>query len=270
MRRFSLFQDSNPGTRHPIRLCMALSVIVLIRICVVMDTACAQVRVTGEVSSAFVASGDNGSQYSFNNGRGTFAWRGDLFADALVSENVAFLGNLRIQQDQAFHIDYFALRVSDLASTGANLEAGQIDLPFNSLNERRFPKENSFFNLPLMNEHVTSLANSDYNLWVLVPSYAASGNGFHLLDRGLYDLGIKLYGSVGIFDYAGALINGMISATGAYETQGLNSNRGFGKILRLAVTPATGLTIGVSYAFGPFIKDPAAYNNPSDYESQGR
>ena len=265
MRRIAFLQDGFAQPRSFIRHCILAAFLFPALICTVRDFARSQMRISGEVSSAFIKSGDGYSQYGVNNGRGTFAWRGDLFADALVSENVAFLGSLRVQQDQTAHIDYFALRVSDLASTGANLQVGQIEIPFNNLNERRFPKENSFYSLPLMNEHLTSLDGTDYRLWVLYPGHSASGNGIHLLDRGLYDLGLKIYGSIGIFDYAGALINGMISTTGSYEAQGLNSHSGFGKVLRLAATPLTGLTIGASYAFGPFIRELNYYSPQGTY-----
>lgn len=222
------------------------------------SVATPQFIINGQASSAFIKSNDGESQYDVNTGRGTFAWRLDVFADASVNDNVTFLTNIRILQDQIPHIDLFALRVSDIASTGINFQVGQIDLPFGNLGEQRFPKQNPFYQLPLMNEHITSLCRSDYKVWTYTPEYAMSGDGVRLLDQGLYDLGAKIYGSIGEewrIDYALALINGMASATGTYSPSGLNPNHGFGKVARVAVTPFTGLTIGVSYAFGPFMKN---------------
>ena len=219
------------------------------------QVAFSQLRVSGQASAGFVKANNGYSQYSFNAGRGSFVWRWDLFADAPVSDHLTFLSNFRMLQDQIPHIDLFALRMSDIASSGVSVQIGQIDIPFGNLGERRFPKENPFFGLPLMNEHVTSLCASDYDLWIFFPSYAIAGDGVCLLDQGLYDLGVKAYGSVGIFDFAAVLINGMVSTTGTYSPQGLNSNGGYGKIFRLAATPFTGLTLGASYAYGPFMKN---------------
>ena len=221
----------------------------------------AQFRITGQGSAAFVKSNDGFSQYSFNSGRGTFAWRWDVFADALVSDNISLFSNFRMLQDQTLHVDYFALRVMDVASSGINVEAGLIDIPFGSLAERRYPMQNPFFNLPLMNEHITALCASDYRVWTLIPAFAVRGDGVRLLDQGLYDLGVMVYGKVGIAEYAAALINGMVSTTSTYAPQGLNPNKGYGKVFRFAVTPTTGLKIGASYAFGPFMKDQSADSN---------
>ena len=215
----------------------------------------AQLEVSGQATAEFFKSEDGLSQYAIDGGQPTFGWRWDLFADALVSDHVAFLSNFRMLQDQIPHIDLLAIRVSDIAASGASLEVGQIDLPFGDLGDRRFPRQNPFIDLPLINEHVTSLCESNYNLWTFSPEYAMRGDGVHILDQGLYDLGAKVYGTVGMFDYSIAVINGMVSATGTYSPGGLNSNRGLGTVARIAVTPMTGLTVGVSYALGPFMKD---------------
>jgi hypothetical protein len=217
--------------------------------------AFSQLRVSGQASAGFVKANDGSSQYSFNAGRGSFVWRWDLFADASVSDNLTFLSNFRMLQDQIPHIDLFAIRISDIGGSGVSLQAGQIDIPFGNLAERRFPRENPFLDLPLMNEHITSLCKSDYKLWSLIPEYQIKGDGVCLLDQGLYDLGVKAYGNVGVFDYFVALINGMISTTGTYSPGGLNSNHGYGKVMRLSMTPMSGVTIGGSYAVGPFMND---------------
>jgi hypothetical protein len=231
-----------------------------------------QVFVSGQASAVY-ADGESGfSQYTVNDGRGTFLWRGDLFVDVLLSDDIAFLSNFRILQDQEIRIDLFALRFSDIASTGITLQLGQVDIPIGNLGERRFPNQNHFYHLPLMNEHLTTLCSSDYKVWVLSPSFAVQGDGVRILDQGLYDLGAKAYGSSGIWDYGLVVINGMASATGTYGKGGLNNNSGFGVIGRLAVTPLQGLTIGVSLGTGAFMGDQSAdsasflfASDPDDY-----
>ncbi len=231
----------------------ALRILIVLMFCTSISRA--QLRVEGQASTAFVKANEGPSQYSFDAGHGSFAWRLDLFSDAIVSEHITFLSNLRVIQDQIPHFDLFAIRVADVASSGVSIQAGEIDIPFGNLSENRFPKENPFFHLPLMNEHITSLCRSDYKLWTLNQEYQIGGDGVCLLDQGLYDVGVKAYGSYGIFDYSVALINGMISSTGTYSPNGLNPNGGYGKVFRGAITPMIGLTLGASYAVGPFMKD---------------
>ncbi|MGA7160231.1 MAG: hypothetical protein WBZ48_04470 [Bacteroidota bacterium] len=228
-------------------------IVVLLFSCASVLTA--QLQVSGQASAGFLKANDGESQYAFNEGKGTFVWRLDLFSDAIVTDNITFLSNFRMLQDQIPHIDLLAIRASDIGETGISLQAGQIDIPFGNLGEQRFPKQNPFFDLPLINEHITTLCESDYKVWTLIPEYQIAGNGVALLDQGLYDLGVKAYGSIGIFDYSFAFINGMVSTTGTYSPNGLDSHHGFGKVLRLAATPIAELTIGVSYAAGPFMKD---------------
>ena len=220
-----------------------------------------QLVVSGQASGGIANGEGNDWQYAFGGGLPTFFWRGDLFVDMVLADDIAFLSNFRLLQDQELRIDLFALRFSDIASTGINVQLGQVDLPIGSLGERRFPKQNPFFRLPLMNEHLTTLCSSDYFVWVLDPEFARRGDGVRILDLGLYDLGVKAYGSFGIFDYALALINGMASATSTYGTTGLNINDGLGTVGRMAVTPVTGLTVGVSYSTGSFMSDQSANIN---------
>jgi hypothetical protein len=218
-----------------------------------------QLRLTGQASPAFLKSEPGNSQYVIDAGRATFGWRLDLFADAGIGDHIFFLGNVRMLQDQVVHLDLLAVKITDLASTGLNLEAGEIDLPFGNLGERRFPKTNPFYGLPLLHEHLTSLRSSNYRLWSQDSRYTAAGDGVRILDQGLYDLGVKLYGDLGMFDYWVALTNGTVSATSTYSagygSSGLNTKPGLGTIVRLAATPLTGLTIGSSYATGPFLRE---------------
>jgi len=228
--------------------------------------------VSGQASAAFADAENGQTQFALNGGRPTFLWRGDLFVDVLLADDLAFLSNFRITQDQEIRIDLFALRFSDIASTGISLQAGQVDIPVGNLGERRFPWQNSFFRLPLTNEMLTSLCSSDYLIWVLEPGFAMRGDGVRVLDQGLYDLGAKLYGNAGILDYSVAIINGMASATGTYGVGGLNSNSGLGLIGRLAITPSSFFTLGVSYGTGSFMSDQSADSisflfgkDPDDY-----
>ncbi|HTX20177.1 MAG TPA: hypothetical protein VMG34_16115 [Bacteroidota bacterium] len=227
-------------------------------------TTFSQFQVSGEASTSFVKSNDGISQYSFDDGRGTFGWRLDLFADDVLTDDIAFLSNFRMLQDEVPHIDLMAIRISDIAESGVSLQAGEIDVPFGNLSDDRFPMTNPFLGLPLLNEDVTSLCASDYKIWTLNPEYQIVGDGVHLLDQGLYDIGMKVYGDIGIIHYEIALTNGMVSTTGTYSPGGLNSHHGIGKVVRLVVTPMTGVSVGASYANGPFMKDESETINDNE------
>lgn len=239
------------------------AIVLLLLTLAVFASAPGQLQLGGQASPAFVKSDAGSSQYIVDEGRATFAWRFDLFADAEISDHIFFYSNVRMIQDQVLHVDRFSVKFADLTPAGFNIEAGEIDLPFGNLGERRFPRTNPFYNLPLLHEHLTSLRSSNYTLWPLDSRYTSTGDGVRILDQGLYDVGVKVYGGLGIFDYWVSLTNGMVSATSTYSTSygssGLNSKKGLGAIFRLAATPITGLTIGSSYATGPFLPESGSY-----------
>lgn len=241
----------------------------------VNDFSVAQMRITGQASVGFMKGNQGNSQYSYNRGRGSFNWRGDLLGDAVLSEDITFLSNVRFVQDDILHVDQFAVRFSDIGAIPLNIEFGEIDLPFLNLGARRYPSNNSFIDLPLIREHHTTLRSSDYELWLLDSRYTEAKNGLHILDGGLYDLGLRVFGTIGMFDISAAITNGMVSASSSYTTDGLNSSGGIGKMMRVAATPMTGLTIGVSYANGPFLSEGNYYYpsygesfNPDEYSQE--
>jgi len=229
-----------------------LAAIFTVLVLVPADTG-AQFNIGGQASAYILKAQRSGSQYSLNDGRPAFGWRGDIFFDAEISDNIFFLSNFRMVQDDAVHVDLFALRFTGLAGPALNAEIGEIDVPFAGLGERRFPKSNPFFSLPLGREHFTTLCRSDYKLWLFDSRHSAAGDGVRLIEGALYDIGVKAFGNTGILEYAIAITNGAPSLSSSYAPGGLNPNRGFGKYARVALTPITGLTAGVSFARGQFL-----------------
>jgi hypothetical protein len=215
------------------------------------DAGVAQiVQVGGQASTAFIKSGDSLSQNNYNGGRATLAWRLDLFTDVLLSEEITFRGTVRILQDGIVHVDRFSIEAGDLTPLHLTLEAGELDLPVGRLGEHRYPMRNPFLQLPLMNEHITTLRSSDYQLWPFDTKYSGAGNGVRLLDQGLYDIGARLSGSFGILDLSAAVFNGTPGRTTAYYGSGLNSTGELGAAGQVGLTPVTGLTVSGSYAHG--------------------
>lgn len=218
---------------------------------VVAAPGLSQVQLSGEASAFALKSSVSQNPRVVNKGTATFGWRFDLFVDGKVTDNVFILVNTRTAEDQSLSFDYAAIRITDFAGLGVNVQMGKFDMPFGNLAERRFPTKNFLFGLPLIYEYRTSLPNYvDTRLDVL--NNRGKGGGMRLLDLGIYDIGAMAYGDIGSLHYAIAGSNGTISS-GAYGQ--LNQNGDFNKIVRLAYTPVMGLTIGVSAAMGAYLVD---------------
>jgi hypothetical protein len=255
--------------------------IILIVACVsgLFQSVRTQINIYGQASAAFVSSSDHQSQLTVNAGRPTFLWRADLFADAMIVDRVTALMNVRILHDEYVYIDYLAIRISDLTPLRLTLQAGKFDMPFGNLYNRRFPKDNFLFGLPLMYYYQTAVM-SNYLYWSADDFIARRGEGglthspssLPLLDRGIYGTGVMLSGSIGIFDFYAAVMNGTVSNTGAY-TNKLNINKDFGKLFRIVSTPVMGFSLGASYMWGSYLHD-MVHNNlpegkkPEDYRQQ--
>jgi hypothetical protein len=227
-------------------------ILLLLALCIVPSTILAQVSLNGQTAAFFLKSAPTLSPRSVNFGRPSFGWQSYLFVDGRVTDKVAALSNVRLSDNESINFDYLAIQLTDLTPLGLNLMVGRFNLPFGNLGERRFPRRNPLFGLPLIHEYRTALPNYLTTEAYLV-AYQGRGNGMRLLDLGVYDVGVMLYGSLDIVDYALAVTSGTISAT-SYGTE--NSNSSLGQVLRLAVTPMTGLTIGGAYAWGAYLAEP--------------
>ncbi|MEX2088883.1 MAG: hypothetical protein WEB62_03890 [Bacteroidota bacterium] len=209
----------------------------------------AQVQWSGEVSAYLAKSDRSQNPRVINKGIPTFGWRFDLFLDGVITENVFALANLRVMEDEHVYLDYAALRVTDLASLGINLQVGKFDMPFGNLGERRFPERNFLYGLPIIYEYRMALPGSVVTKAELLNS-RGRGVGMRLIDYGVYDMGAMIFGDVGPLHYAVAVSNGTISSS---YSQALNANDDFNKILRLAYTPMLGLTIGGSASMTAYL-----------------
>jgi len=231
--------------------------LLLILLCAFHFESAAQVSLSGQSAVHFFKSGHTDSPRAMNNGRPTFAWRTDLFIDGSVSENVAALCNVRVLDDEYVNFDYLAIRLTNLTPLNLNLQVGKFDMPFGNLAERRFPRRNPLFGLPLIYEYRTSLpsqlTSSRLTSEAELLGNRGRGKGMRLLDLGIYDIGAMVFGSYDILSYAFAVTSGTVSAT-SYSYQ--NTNSDLGKIVRLAVTPTAGLTLGGAFAWGAYLDEP--------------
>jgi hypothetical protein len=193
-----------------------------------------------------------------NSGKATFGWRFDLFADAIVAENVSFISNIRVFQNEDPAFDFLAIRLTDLTPLGLNLQVGKFDLPFGNLGERRFVSRNPLYSLPLPYEYATALPSTPISFQEML-GHRGAGIGMRMLDFGMYDVGAMVYGSWQSFGYAFAIANGTVSAT---SNRLSNSNGDFGKIVRLTWSPMQEIVLGGGYAWGAY---PSAGTTSSSY-----
>jgi hypothetical protein len=223
----------------------------------------AQITFSGQTAAHFFQSATTPTSRAVNSGHPSFGWEAEIFADAAVTDNVIALATLRGVENRPVDFDYVVLRLTDVTPLHLTLQAGKFDLPFGNLGDRRYPRRNNFFALPLIHEYRTALPNYYLKESDLVANRGA-GNGMRLLDLGMYGVGAMVSGSEGIVDYAFSLTSGMVSST-SYQTP--NAVDGLGKVFRLALTPITGLTLGGAYAWGPYLVD--QYLPPSLYLDLG-
>jgi len=225
--------------------------VVGIALAILPPPATAQIVASGQTAVQFYKSARTTSPRTVNSGRPSFGLESDFFLDGYVNDNVAGLVNVRVNESGYINFDYLAIRLSDVTPLGLDIQVGRFDVPFGNLNDRRYPRRNALFGLPILYEYRSALPSHVPTEAEILRSEGA-GAGMRLIDWGPYDLGAMVSGSVGIFDYAVAVTSGTISET---TYGGGNSNSDLGKVLRLAATPFTGLTIGGAYAWGAYLDE---------------
>jgi hypothetical protein len=152
----------------------------------------AQVSLSGETAIGVVKTAPSQAQRSVNNGLAFFGWQTDLFFSANITEDIGVLTDLRAADDRDPAIDYLAIRLSNILPLHLTLDAGKIDLPFGNLGDRRYPRRNALYGLPLMYEYRTNLPNY-YIRDVDLLAYRGRGSGMRLRDRGLRRCSVKRY-----------------------------------------------------------------------------
>jgi hypothetical protein len=225
----------------------------------------AQVEAGGQTAALYYKSASLQTPRAVNWGKPAFGWQTMLWGDVRVAENVNVSATVTSTDISQITFEYLAIRIANLIPLGLDLQIGRFDLPFCNLGDRRYPRRNAFYGLPLIHEYRTTLPDNVTTESDLL-SRRGTGTGMRVLDKGIYDLGVMLSGSAGILDYAFALSTGTISAT-TYSPG--NTNSGFSTIFRLAITPVTGFTIGTSFASGAYLEEQsqgaARVINPGDY-----
>jgi hypothetical protein len=182
-------------------------------------------------------------------GNPTFGWRFDLFLDGKVTDNVSVIVRIRTSNDGMINFDDASLRIIHLANLGFAFQMGKFDMPFGNLGDGRYPSKDFLYGLPLMYECRRSLSDQ-LPTRVEVLNHRGKGAGMRLLDLGINDLGAMVFGNAGKVHFAVAVANRTVSST---TMSAENEDSDFNKILRVAYTPITGLTVGASAAMSAYL-----------------
>ncbi len=225
---------------------------VLVALLLAASTGSGQINLGGQTSAYFYKSARTQAQRELNGARPSFGLRADLFLTGQVTDNISTSWYARISGDGSIAFDYAVIRLTDLTPLNFNVEAGKLDVPFGNLGERRYPRRNPLYSLPLIHEYRTALPDQ-VPTETEVLAHRGEGTGMRLVYLGLYDLGAKLFGSFDIVDYAFAVTSGTISTT---SYGGPNPNSDLGMVIRVAITPITGLTVGAAYNWGAYLDEP--------------
>jgi hypothetical protein len=223
----------------------------------------AQVNLGGQAAAQLFKSARTAAPREVGGAHAAFGWRGDLFLDGSVTDNTTVLANFRVDETEHLFFDYLAIRLEHLTAADLNIQAGKFDMPYGNLGERRYPRNNSLYSLPLLYEYPTSVQNHPVSESDLLAS-RGKGSGLRMLDGGIYDVGADIYGALDIFTYAVAFSNNTVSTSSYGQKKTTND---FGKIIRLTATPTTGLTIGGAYAWGTYLYTPLATPAPDNRTS---
>lgn len=209
----------------------------------------ARVKWTGEASAGALKNARTTSARVVDQGNPTFGWRFDFFLDGKVTDNVSVIVRTRTSDDEMINFDDAALRITNLANFGFAFQIGRFDVPFGNLGDRRYPSKDFLYGLPLMYEYRTSLPDQ-VPTRVEVLNNRGKGAGMRLLDLGINDLGAMVFGDAGKVHCAVAAANGTVSST---TVSAENEDSDFNKILRVAYTPITGLTVGALAAMSAYL-----------------
>jgi hypothetical protein len=184
-----------------------------------------------------------------------------------ATDRLSILGEVR-SEDLA-HVQPYALfvRFRPWRSRQIDVQAGRVPPVFGAFARRTYPADNLLIGYPLAYQYLTSLrpdalpANADELLRMRARGWLASYSVGDLApDRGRpivsalrWDTGVQLHAATRVLDGAVAVTTGSLGNPLVGD-----DNSGKQVAGRLAVTPVTGLILGMSAARGPYVTRDAA------------
>ena len=185
--------------------------------------------------------------------------RSRIFADAEVSEDVtAFTTILFDQGLEHFDLEGAYLifnRVSGRESV--NLLAGKMATAFGTFASRSFGTLNPLIGTPLLYQYFSSVHGSRVPADAAAqlsqrdgPSYRA--RGLPTIYDACWNTGLQVFGSTSALTYAVAVTKGALSNPAASDNDGAQF------VGRLGIQPTMGWKLGLSGAYGPYLRAAAA------------
>ncbi len=222
-----------------------------------------RVTVAGEISATFGRSDRdaffNYTDYEHNALRTV---RARLLGEWRASEHVALLGELRIENQNSIEAAALYIRWRPWLGHQFDLQAGRIPPVIGAFPRHAYGRDNLVIGAPLAYQYLTSLrpdalpGTADDLLRMRArgwqPAYPigsqAEAPGMPLVSAFHWDTGAEAHWQVARLDLAGALTRGSPAAPAPFGGDTGPTWSG-----RAAVTPAPGLTVGVSAARGAWI-----------------
>ena len=195
-----------------------------------------------------------------------------------VSDRIAVLGELRSENFD--YVTPFALyaRIHPLPNRRLDIQIGRIPPTFGSFSRRSYGHDSPLIGSPIAYQYLTSLrpdsvpADLDELVrmrgrgWLSAFSVGdlVGHRGVPLVSAFTWDTGVQVSAGWNMLSGAVAVTNGTAS-----NPRVTDDNAGKQVVVRTTVTPATGLTIGTSYARGEFLDRrirPLLSNPGDDYD----
>ena len=196
-----------------------------------------------------------------------------LFGDVAFSRRLTLFNQFLIDPDirfgpKSFIRSYLRLNVFETQGADLSIQAGKLPTVFGNLGNRAYSSENPLISTPLVYHYFSSLRGNQLpannrdllqergnGLSREFGGFAGGGarrgfNGLPIIYDTCWDVGVQVIGSVSRLEYSVAVTQGTLSDP---RTQAVDNNGGKQLALRLKHVFSAELSIGGSFARGPYL-----------------
>lgn len=218
--------------------------------------------------ASFVESGSDRSPLQRNDGDATFVSDVSLFLGVEINNRLSFYSEIQSHNSFDFVIYGLSMIYRPETTSFFNVEVGKFLAPFGTLLGRYWPSENSLLSWPLLYDYRTGLSAFDvpqnetellavrgkgnslqYGPATLPDGTTVTpGRGLRLLSRQVYLTGLQVFGGSNKFSYHVGATNGALS-----NPANINNSTGIQLLGRTTYSPAMGLELGSSFAWGAYL-----------------
>ena len=218
-------------------------------------TSAGQLRVSGQVDLVGTVNRDSLDINTALRGDGPYnAVRLKVFLQSWITERVGVFAELLYDIDADPRVNGAYVVVNDLAGgPWLNARLGLAPSPMGSFGLRStYFNANPLIGLPLLWQYRTNLQSDGTSTPAsLVAATSEHGGGVPLLYDSCWNVQWEILGELGAFEYSVAITPGSLSNPVRSRQVG-----GSSWLARVGHTPAAGLRVGVSGAWGPYLSQP--------------